>query len=405
MANTIREDAEMAILVETTWGTAPAGSANRLELNAGEWLSEVVENFRDEMVRNSFAKTFHDVPVVARAEGSVGGAITPIMPWYILDAFAGGTEVKADLFDDTPVTPVDTGMDAHSFVIGRTPRSLTMQQSDNIAVELFLGMIPTSFTLRFNAGEGAVEWEAEFIGKGRTFPTTAKTVVNFPAITTLPAKSLVGSMAYVSIGPVYTDNVVTTPGDETAKIMEMEVVFSRELTISYGANNTMRPNIIRTTAPTISFTATVELQLESDIQKYAFDAGDNVDAQASAVTFNESTATFFDSNIEAWHIRIGTDRDVTTSLTPLPTHTIGASESSTLGGQMGTAANSDRCVIDLYFDSVSYAEAPIVVDRSENTATFEFNATVHYNVTNSRLGVFRVFNEKVTAYTDNDNTP
>lgn len=390
MPNTIRELSEIAIKNETTWGEAPSGSAMRLEVDAGEWLRDNITEFRDEMVRNVFARDHHSIPVVGVAEGTLSGAVTPIMSWYFFDGFLGGTEAKADLENDSNT---DTNLDIHEFTIGNLPRTYTVQQSDNLTDELFLGMMPSSYTLRFNSGEGALEWETELIGKGKVFPGTAKTVVENTKITETPPQPIVGSMIDIDIN-----------GNTTGKVMDMEIVFSRDVELTYGADNTIRPNIRRANAPRATFRATLEFQIESDIQKYSNDAGNASDAQAGAVTFDEPNATYFNGNIDYWHIRASTDRATTTAKTPVPTTAIsdGGNTAGTLGDDLGTGTNTDRFAMDIYFDRVTYGSDPVQVDRSEQSATFEFRGTALYSTTNSRLGVFRVFNAKDTKYTTDD---
>ena len=395
MANTLMEQSKVGILVEGTWGTAPAGNAMLLEVASGEWLRDVVEEYRDEMVRNVLARDFGSVPTVAHGEGTLSGAFTAIMPVYFLDSVLGGTEAKGNLHDTTANTTVDTLMDIHTFTVGANPRTMVVQQSDAIVDELYLGMMVNSFTLRFNSGEGAVEWEADLIGKGRVFPATAKTVADNTMVLAAnrPPKPLVGAMAAVDIN-----------GTTTAKVLDFEMVISREIEMGYGAGNTRRPNIRRTSAPQITFRATAELQLESDVQKFSSDPGVNTNAQAATVIFDEPNATFFDGHLDYWHVRIATDPDVTLALTPLPTTAVAdaATASGTLGDQYVASTDSNECVIDIYLDRVTYGSDPIVIDRSEKTATIVFNGTALYETTDSRLGVFRVMNRKLTAYTNND---
>ena len=389
MPSSIKAQSRLGIAVESTWGTGPTGNFNTIEVDAGEWLHETVSEYRDEMVRNVLARDFGSLPTVRFAEGTIGGQFLPIMTGYFLDSVFGGTETVSTLRDTAGTG--DTTMDVHEFTVGVNPRSMSVQQSDNIADELFFGMMVNTFTLRFTTGEGPVEWEAEMIGMGKVYPATPRTLVAYPSIVAVPPRPLIGSMASVDIN-----------ASVVARVLDFELVISREIELAYGAANTRVPNIRRPDTPRITFRATVELQLESDIQKYTSDAGDT----GTPTTFNESTATYFDSNFDTWHVRIATDPDIDTATTPLPTTApTSGNLDGNIGDQLGISPDTDQAVLDVYLDRVSYAESPIIIDRSEKTATFEFNGVALYDSGDSRLGVFRLMNSKLTAYTDNDDTP
>ena len=396
MANTIREQAQIGLVPETTWGTAPSGNALRIPVNPGAWLHDVVESFDDDAVRNILARTFRRTPTVAHGEGSVGGPFYPIEGGYFLDGVLGGSQGAPTILQKAAAGGATTFY-GHEFVIGQDARSYAIQQSDSILTELLLGMMPVSYTLRWNAGEGAVEYETEMMGKGRVWPTTSKTFANHAA-SVIPQRSLVGSMVMVAIA-----------GAAVNKVLSMEMVFSREVEMGYGAGNRRRPNIRRSSVPKITFRAVVELQTAADIKKYSESLGDNADAQASAVVHADSdTDKDFGTaaNLETWHVRIATPRDVAVTDNPLPTAAMSVTTGTAtthIGDKLSDATNGadtgDDGVLDIFLDKVSYAEAPIEINRSERTATFEFHGEALYDNTDSRIGVFRLYNKKTTVYT------
>lgn len=394
MANTIKEDSEFTIKEESTWGTVVAGSSLIIPVTAGEWMHENVGEERDEMVRNKLARDFGSFPTVRSAEGSIGGLVIANEPWFFLDAILGGTEIKGNLFEDDDST--DTTLDVHDFFIGRDVRPMTIQQRDNImtgaSAEIFTGMLCSSFTLRGATGEGALEWEAEMIGKGRLFAATPKTAVD-SAFSSLPQIPLVGSFLSVAID-----------GSTTPKLLDFEIVFSREIELAYGADSTMIPNIRRQSVPRITFRASIELQDASDIQKYAADVQGSANAQSGTPILTDDNFTGFESNIDTWHFRIATVRGIGTAMTPTPGTDIAAGKvKGLLGDQFGTSPNKDQCLIDIFLDRVSYGEAPVLIDRSETTATFEFRGVALYDAgADARVGVFRVINSKTTTYATAD---
>lgn len=384
MPNTLREHADLGISIESTWGQASPNftGARRLLVEPGEWLRDVIDEWRDELPRNVLARDYNSIPTVGRGEGTLRGPWTPVMPGYLLQSVFGASTISGL---NTGANAA-TGMAIHDFTIAAEPDFLSITQHDNIAEEQFLGMIVSSFTIRFTTGEGPVEWEAEFIGRGRTFPATARSITYHPSYVTTPPRPLIGAMALTDIN-----------GNTTAKVLDFEMVISREIELAYGAGNARRPNIIRASTPRVTFRATAEFQVESDITKYSNDVGSNSsNAQAASYTFNQPSATYFDSNLDTWHVRIATDPDILTTHTPLPTTAVtnGTVVIGTIGTEFTTGADSHRGLIDLYLDRVTYASDPIVVDRGETTSTIQFNGVATYDTTDTRIGVFRVINEK-----------
>lgn len=399
MANTIREENVLAIAPEVdAWGTAPNTNFNQFEVMPGEWMSETVEQWQDDMVRNKLAKNFNAVPTVTHAEGTMDTVFTSIMPGYLLFSVFGG-ETKANVTNATGA--VDTGFDVHQFTVARDAIANNatfsiLQKSGTTGVneeELFLGMMVQTLTVRFSTGEGAVEMSADWVGKGKIFPATAPTIVEntMVAASSKPPAPFVGAQASVDIN-----------GNTQARVLDFEVVVSREISMGYGAANTRRPNILRPSTPEITFTATVEFQLESDLQKYSNDAG-KAGSVASTLIFDETNASYWDSHFDTWFVRLATDPDVTTADAPIPTTAIGGGNLAIAGNgdvytMMNAVSDSNTFMFDAYFDKVSYAEAPIVVDRSDTTATVQFSCRALYDFTDDRLGIFRLFNLKTTTY-------
>src|SRR3990167_3310803 len=396
MANTTREEGQVSIGVESAWGTGVTTNLMQLEVEPAEWLTDMMEEWRDNLVRNVLAVDVNAIPTVGHSEGSLKGMFTPIMAGYLLDAFLGGTETKGNLMQSNGTT--DTTLDAHDLTVGRDPRSLTIQQHDALTDELFIGSMVQTLTLRSKTGESILEWEADFIGSGAIRPATPRTVVENTMIVAKPPKPFVGAQLSTNI---------TSPGGSTdgavARILDFEMVLSRTVEVEYGASNTKRPNIRRTSPPEITFTATTEFQSFGtdalDITKYINDVGTG----SPVGDFNESTATYWDSNFDTWHIRWATDPDITITMTPLPTTAIAAGiVSGLVGEQFGTTPTTDQGMLDIYFDRVSYAEAPLRLDHSQRTATFQFKGRALYDFTDSRLAIFRLVNKKTSTYVTND---
>ena len=88
--------------------------------------------------------------------------------------------------------------------------------------------------------------------------------------------------------------------------------------------------------------------------------------------------------------------------TPIATSGTVTTGTSTLDDKLkATGYNTaDDAVIDIYLDEVQYAESPIIVDRSDQSATFQFSGVAMWDEAAARLGIFRVFNQKGTEQYD-----
>lgn len=393
MANSVKEQNEVGILVETTWGTIPAGNIVNIEVDPGTWINDVVDEYRDNMVRNGIAgMDMGSHATVTHAEGTLSGHFTPIMPFYLLAGIIGGADTQGDINTSTNAA----ALEAHDIAVSsNSVRSFGIQTSDGVDATQYHGMMPTSFEISSKQGEGAVTWSCDFIGKGGSDPTTAAhTHVENTTATAVPYRPLVGrDIRIADIG-----------GAVNNRLLEVDITISREIELNYasGIAGIKYPNIRSIGAPQVTFRALVEFQLQSDIQLYSKGVPDELNAQATASVLVDASSTQFDEAFHDWHFRWANDPDVTTALTPAPTTTISATQNSTIGDQYNGSTSADDCVLDIYFDKVSLAGSPVQVDRSASTATFEFNGIALYNAATSRLGVFRIINKKGTAYSAND---
>lgn len=427
MANTLREESVLSLAPEGTWGTAidTSGTDRFVEVpvEPGEWLRDVVDRYQDRMVRNILARDFLDVPTVARAEGSLRGMFYPLTTGYFLRSIFGA-ETTADLRNAAGTNISE--LDVHEFTVARTCTPLSLQVEDTgfstDNAQVFLGMLVQSFTIRFNTGDGAVEWEADLIGQGSVTPaanavrtravaTAALTTLDLDTGITLvanePERALVGASASTNIN-----------GNTDAKLLDFEMVISREIELAYGAANTRRPNIRRESPPEITFTATLEFQATSDLTKYVNDPGENTGtpnvaaSDETAMTFNDDDDAFWDGSFDTWHVRLANPVAVsgngapTTATTPVPTTAIsgGNLDGDGLYDMFATSVRTNDCVLDIYLDKVSYAESPIVLDRNQQTVTIRMQGRALYDFTDSRLGVFRLFNGKTSSYATAANT-
>lgn len=398
MVSIYKEEAELGINVEvaSTWGTVPSGSALRIPVDSGEWMHDIVEEYRDETPRNVLARDFVAVPTVGHAEGSLSGPFYPITSPYFLAGILGSA--------NTGVLLVTSGdYYVHEFTVARNPLSFGITQTtDGVSSatdQQFYGMMPTSYTLRWDASEGAVEWDSEFIGKGGAFlATTGKTFAN-STLSGVAPRPMVGAQALVAID--------STP---VVNVLDFEITISREVELAWSAGGDgialgRRPTIRRCSPPRITFTATCELQGVADIQKYSKAFATNADSQANDTKMlDQNTDTDFGTtaNIDTWWIRIATPRDMNFNSTPIATSGTVTTGTSTLDDKLkATGYNTaDDAVIDIYLDEVQYAESPIIVDRSDQSATFQFSGVAMWDEAAARLGIFRVFNQKGTEQYD-----
>lgn len=457
------QDHSVAIQMEgagaTNWGTAPAGAALRTPVEPGSWLNDVVDEFRDENVRNAPVRDFNSLAVVSHGEGRLMGNFYPIITPYFIAAMMGketlvSSEPTITLKRHDGTSSGDSSFYAHEFVVSEVPRSFAIQQSvtaqelgstDVIPKQLMLGMYPSTFTLRWNAGEGAITWECDFIGKGQVWPTTPKIEADYEidSSETLPATQVEADdgtfgnrVPRPMLGPEV--RVAVSNGGTLAAygfVTEGEIVLSREITLHYssggsaGGTSGYRPTRIGVKPLRATFNVTAHLIAASDdgdtgttttqfdlasLRDYSNSQPSAANAQTTAVKHQDSASDLhFGSkeNQNSWLFRFTTPKDITATTAPTPevafTSTlIGAAATSggdTLGNKLSasTANTEDDAVMDILFEKVSYGEGTMEVDRSGDLTTFQIRAVAVYDKSQSAetgIGRIRVYNQKNNTY-------
>ena len=480
------QDHSLAFRVEGTgdanWGVSVPGAALIHPVEPGTWLNDNLAEFRDEGVRNIPVRDFDSQPVTAMGEGRIMGNFYAITSPYFLAAMMGRERALSSnkAFSLTGASGA-SGYFAHEFTVGYVPRPLTIQQSVTAAPigadgnvvttvgpaanqnssikQLFLGMLPSNYTLKYDAGEGAVTWETEMVGKGLVYPKVPKTEVFYTA-SALTGNRLTGITAgsgnevpRAFLG-TQVRVAVSQPNSQTlaayGNVMDAEIMFSREIAMDYssgghaGGTSGRRPTILQVRPLRVTFTATVDLvsatPVNSDpasrdftdattfnqadlasIRSYSNPGtsptsgnAETANAMAESLRHGDSEEdTHYGSKSEQrrWMFRFTTPQSITATSTPSPDAAFGTSTGG-LGVAGGTDvakalentsyANTDNdAVMDLIFEKVSYGEAPVEIDRSGASTTFQFKCVATYNPEkgiNDGTAKVRLYNKKNTTY-------
>ena len=470
------QDHSVAIVMEGTgddkWGTAPIGHALQIPVEPGSWLNDNVAEFRDENIRSMPVKDFNSSAVVSSGEGRLMGNFYPIISPYILAGMMGREAVDAKANATNVAIPIkkggasatDSDFFAHEFHVGEVPRSFAIQQSvtanaidasgastgNDAKKQLFLGMYPSTYTLKYDAGEGAVTWECDFIGKGLVYPGTPKTEVGFTTTSGTALGSLTGDrVPRPLLGPECRVALKKATGGLMAYgyAMDLELMFSREITLDYSAGghaggvSGYRPTILGVEPLRVTFVMTCDLVSANEdeatslqakmasIRSYSKALG-GTPAGAGSATHNSMTSatrhadgdadTHFGSkqNQFEWLFRFATPKSITATSKPDPTTSAFSSTASTDGTTVVTSGadnteigdklsdstyydTADDAVMDILLKKVSFGDGPVEVDRSGNTTTFQFKGVAVFDKADTPgTGVVttRLYNKKNNRY-------
>jgi hypothetical protein len=201
---------KVALGKEGSWagGTAGPGTSPTILIPIRPTsFTESFDAVLDDGMRGLAAKDYKSYAGATRVEGSLEG------PWYpeecghylmgILGADAGGT--------------------SHVFTLATSTPSYSIEFNDPVQAIRYVGMKVNTFTLRFSAAEGFLNWTAGFLGRnGQTGTTLAASA--FPAdATRQPIRGW--------------ESRATAAGAENFNLMEAEITMNREVSLVWTAQN------------------------------------------------------------------------------------------------------------------------------------------------------------------------
>ena len=270
---------------ETTWGTADTAGAFRLLPVESPDIRLMPGREEDNNPRGIWAETHDSYRTTRHAEASLRGFYYPYLVDRFLWAIFGDDDSTSQLEIDGAaatfqkhVAPAANSTITGSLTAGSaTVKGFSFQIEDDggdssaYAVR-GVGMVPTRIKLNFNAAEGMMMWEGDFMGADVSFngaigstAIAGGTIGKFSSGTiSLPTAPIRGWAAdFVAWSEAAAD--VTSM---TGRVLEAEITIDRRLELVYRGSNTAIPSAYLWKSPRITFNGTFELTDYDDIERY-----------------------------------------------------------------------------------------------------------------------------------------
>ena len=238
---------KVGIAGETAWGSGTANGAYHIIPCETPRVSINYEQILDSGLRGIAMKDFGAYQGVGHSEVTLSGMAYPDEIGYFLWGILGSVSAAAG----TPTV--------HTMTLANEPPSFIIEDQTNVnapggAVETnaikFTGMLENSLSLRFNAGEGAVSFEASFMGK----------IGAVGALNTIVGTHEAPFLGWY--GSVSAGTVLTT------KIIDTEFTFSREVAVVHTGAQTQNPSFGYHGPLEVTGRATMAFHTFDDYNKY-----------------------------------------------------------------------------------------------------------------------------------------
>lgn len=382
MANVLPEKVKLGIRQESTFGSYPNFAANApilLPVESPE-INEEIERVVDENVRGVLGRDFESYAGMRSVTGTLrgnvfltGGNAVGASPFaQVLKSFLGGAEA-------TNGGNVASNIIIHNFYAEESPQSVSLLVEDDITnastntVPVYEGVMFPRLTISFDANEGLVTWETEVLGVKQRY-IGSNSNANYGGIADdLTQEAMMGWHCSLGYGTVDGANNNIAP--VTGKVLSAEIVMEREIELKIGAANQNWANIRAARPPRVTFSAVLELQTYSDLQKYSNHAG------------GSTTPTYFPDNQEAWVFRFSNQNGITTSNKDVGTEANGALTGNDSGGSTESpVVSTNNAVFDIVLHTVDYGEGAMTVSRDELANTIEVNGRALYTNSPTWMG-------------------
>lgn len=254
---------------ETTWGTSVT-PATLLPVTAKQFTEPTV-TMLDEYVRGIRAKDFGSYQGVRHPEISLEGGFFPNECGMFLMMMMGTASGA----------PTGAGPYTHTFTLGNTAHSLTVQTQDGIQTQYATGMRMSEMRLNINPGESLLTYSANMAGKALTVNSSAGSISADATLGTSPVTGLLEGWR--------TD--VTAGGSALDSLISCELTLTNDLDIVYTADNVQTPSAIYINRLAVSARLTIDYNASGASTILGYVRGKTQNALVLTITKGASTST------------------------------------------------------------------------------------------------------------------
>ena len=235
---------------ESSWGS-PGSTWQLIPVNPPTFTT-TFENILDQGLRGIAVKDFGAFQGAGASEASLEGLFHPEHIGYMIAAIMGSPATSGTVTPYVHIFDFNTNAIVPSLAFEDFPAIGSAGVAPLGSAYQYTGMLCNQLAIKFNAGEGAVGWNATFVGRQGTVAPKATVATAGTA-----APPFIGWEGSVNVG----SNVYQ-------KLIDYEITFAREVAVEHAARASQQPAFGYVGPLEVTLKATVDFSHEEDFALY-----------------------------------------------------------------------------------------------------------------------------------------